>query len=123
MRTAAVFVFSAIGLGGGATQAADVAAQSVIETVTVFPSGAEITRIAKVKLMAGEQRIVAPMPGKIIRILVAPGAEVKARQGVVVIEAMKMECELASPKAGHVKEIAVEVGASVEKGRLLAVVE
>ena len=72
---------------------------------------------------AGEQRIVAPMPGKIIRILVAPGAEVKARQGVVVIEAMKMECELASPKAGHVKEIAVEVGASVEKGRLLAVVE
>lgn len=60
MRTAAVFVFSAIGLGGGATQAADVAAQSVIETVTVFPSGAEITRIAKVKLMAGEQRIVFP---------------------------------------------------------------
>jgi len=71
----------------------------------------------------GEQRVVAPMPGKIVRVLVAPGDEVKARQGVVVMEAMKMECELPSPKAGHVKEIAVEVGMSVEAGRLLVVVE
>jgi biotin carboxyl carrier protein len=72
---------------------------------------------------AGEQRIVAPMPGKIVRVLAAPGSEVKARQGVVVIEAMKMECELGSPKAGIVKEITVEAGMSVEKGRVLAVVE
>ena len=71
----------------------------------------------------GEQRLVAPMPGKIVRVLVAPGAEVNARQGVVVMEAMKMECELPSPKAGRVKEIAVEAGMSVEAGRLLAVVE
>jgi biotin carboxyl carrier protein len=72
---------------------------------------------------AGAQRLVAPMPGKIVRVLVAPGAEVKARQGLVVMEAMKMECELGSPKAGIVKEIGVEVGTSVEVGRLLAVVE
>lgn len=72
---------------------------------------------------AGEQRVTAPMPGKIVRVLVKAGDEVKARQGVVVMEAMKMECELTSPKAGTVKEIAVEVGASVEAGRLLAVVE
>ena len=72
---------------------------------------------------AGEQRVVAPMPGKIIRVLVAPGAEVSARQPLLVMEAMKMECELTAPKAGRVKEIAVEVGASVEAGRMLAVVE
>jgi len=71
----------------------------------------------------GEQRLTAPMPGKIVRILVAPGAEVKARQGLVVMEAMKMECELGSPKEGRVKEIVVEIGMSVETGRLLAVVE
>jgi biotin carboxyl carrier protein len=71
----------------------------------------------------GEQRVTAPMPGKIVRVLVAPGDEVKARQGVVVMEAMKMECELTSPKAGKIKEIAVEVGMTVEAGRLLAVVE
>ena len=60
MRTAAVFVFSAIGLGGGAAAAADVAAVSAIDAVTVFPSGAEVTRLSKVKLAAGEQRIVFP---------------------------------------------------------------
>ena len=71
----------------------------------------------------GEQRVLAPMPGKVVRVLVAVGAEVKARQGVVVIEAMKMECELTSPKDGRIKQIAVEAGMSVEAGRLLAVVE
>jgi biotin carboxyl carrier protein len=73
--------------------------------------------------LSGEQRVLAPMPGKIVRVLVAPGAEVQARQGVVVMEAMKMECELGAPKAGRVKEIAVEAGMSVEAGRVLAVVE
>ena len=59
MRIATAFVFSAIGLSSGAA-AADVPAVSAIDTVTVFPSGAEITRIAKVKLVPGEQRIVLP---------------------------------------------------------------
>jgi biotin carboxyl carrier protein len=72
---------------------------------------------------AGEQRILAPMPGRIVRVLVKPGDAVKARQGLVVFEAMKMENELASPRDGRVKEVAVAEGASVEAGRLLIVVE
>ena len=53
----------------------------------------------------GAQSIVAPMPGRVVRILVAPGDEVAARQPVVVVEAMKMENELRSPKAGRVKDV------------------
>ena len=71
----------------------------------------------------GVQRVNAPMPGRVVRILVKPGDEVAARQGLVVVEAMKMENELGSPKAGRVKEIAVSQGASVEAGRLLVVIE
>ena len=71
----------------------------------------------------GEQRIVAPMPGRVVRILVAAGDEVELRQPVIVVEAMKMENELRAPKAGRVKEVAVEAGASVESGRLLVVIE
>jgi biotin carboxyl carrier protein len=71
----------------------------------------------------GEAVIVAPMPGRVVRVLVAAGDAVEAKQGVVVVEAMKMENELRSPKAGRVKEVAVSVGASVEAGRVLVVVE
>jgi biotin carboxyl carrier protein len=71
----------------------------------------------------GEQRVVAPMPGRVVRVLVAPGDEVAARQGLVVIEAMKMENELGSPKAGRVKDVQVSAGQSVEAGRVLVVVE
>ncbi len=71
----------------------------------------------------GEQRIVAPMPGRVVRVLVKPGEDVTAGQGIVVVEAMKMENELGSPKAGRVRDIAVAEGASVEAGRLLAVIE
>jgi biotin carboxyl carrier protein len=72
---------------------------------------------------SGEQRILAPMPGRVVRVLVRPGDEVAARQGLVVVEAMKMENELTSPRAGKVREVAVAEGASVEAGRLLVVVE
>ncbi len=72
---------------------------------------------------AGAQRITAPMPGRVVRILVKPGDEVAHRQGVLVVEAMKMENELGAPKAGKIKEIAVTEGQSVEAGRLLAVIE
>ncbi|OFW07250.1 MAG: hypothetical protein A3H96_17155 [Acidobacteria bacterium RIFCSPLOWO2_02_FULL_67_36] len=72
---------------------------------------------------AGEQAIVAPMPGKVVRVLLAAGDEVAARQAVVVVEAMKMENELRSPKAGRVKDVHVTPGMSVEAGRVLAVIE
>jgi biotin carboxyl carrier protein len=72
---------------------------------------------------AGLQPVVAPMPGRVVRVLVAPGDAVAARQGVVVVEAMKMENELRSPKAGTVREVTVTSGTSVEAGRVLMVIE
>ena len=71
----------------------------------------------------GPQRIVAPMPGRVVRLLVKVGDDVAARQGLVVVEAMKMENELSSPRSGRVREIGVAEGTSVESGRLLVVVE
>jgi biotin carboxyl carrier protein len=71
----------------------------------------------------GEQRIVAPMPGRVVRVLVAEGDDVAGRQPVIVVEAMKMENELRSPKAGRVKEVSVTAGASVDAGRVLVVIE
>ena len=72
---------------------------------------------------AGTQQVLAPMPGKVVKILVKAGDEVKARQGLVVVEAMKMENELRSPKDGRVSDVLVAEGASVEAGRLLVIVE
>lgn len=72
---------------------------------------------------AGTQRVTAPMPGRVVRVLVAVGDEVTHRQGLVVVEAMKMENELGAPKAGRITEIAVVEGVSVEAGRLLIVIE
>jgi biotin carboxyl carrier protein len=71
----------------------------------------------------GSQQVTAPMPGKVVKVLVKPGDEVKARQGIVVVEAMKMENELRASKDGRVAQVLVSEGASVEAGRLLAVIE
>jgi biotin carboxyl carrier protein len=71
----------------------------------------------------GPLRIVAPMPGKILRVPVSPGDHVDARQPVVVIEAMKMENALSAGRAGIVREVLVQEGMSVEAGRPLVVLE
>ena len=71
----------------------------------------------------GPQRIVSPMPGKVVRVLVAAGDEVTARQGLVVVEAMKMENELRAGRNGRVRDVAVTVGQSVDAGTVLVVVE
>ncbi|MBI3932606.1 MAG: acetyl-CoA carboxylase biotin carboxyl carrier protein subunit [Acidobacteria bacterium] len=63
------------------------------------------------------------MPGKIVRVLVGAGDEVGAGQGLVVMEAMKMENELRAPRAGRVRELPVREGQTVETGALLALVE
>jgi len=68
-------------------------------------------------------RIVAPMPGKVVRVLVQVGESVEAGAGIAVVEAMKMQNELKSPKSGTVLSIDVEVGATVNGGDLLAVIE
>ena len=70
----------------------------------------------------GEQIIVAPMPGRVVRVLVGPGDQVEARQPLVVVEAMKMENELRSPRAGTIKEVTVSAGMSVDAGRVLVTV-
>jgi biotin carboxyl carrier protein len=71
----------------------------------------------------GTRKILAPMPGRIVKVLVKPGDAVTARQGLVVVEAMKMENELRSPRDGRVTEVLVAEGATVEAGRVLVVVE
>jgi biotin carboxyl carrier protein len=71
----------------------------------------------------GEQKVVAPMSGRVVRVLVEAGHHVESRQPVIVVEAMKMENELRSPKAGRVKEVAVSAGTSVEAGRVLVVID
>ncbi len=73
--------------------------------------------------LAGPARVVAPMPGRIVRLLVVAGDEVSAGQGLIVVEAMKMENELRSPKEGRVREVRAAEGASVEAGAVLVVVD
>lgn len=72
---------------------------------------------------AGQQRIVAAMPGKVVRVLAEAGQDVVAGQPLVVVEAMKMENELSGTRPGRVIEVLVTEGQSVEAGRLLVVVE
>jgi biotin carboxyl carrier protein len=72
---------------------------------------------------SGPQRLVAPMPGKVVRVLVKAGDQVAARQPVVVVEAMKMENELRASRGGTVAEILAREGMSVDAGALLLVIQ
>jgi len=71
----------------------------------------------------GAARIIAPMPGKIVRVLVKVGDQIASGAGIVVVEAMKMQNEIKSPKAGTVVALNYEVGSTVNGGDVLAVVE
>jgi len=70
----------------------------------------------------GRQQVIAPMPGKIVRVLVKSGEEVEAGQGIVVVEAMKMQNAVRSPKSGTVERVLVAEGQAVNAGDVLAVV-
>lgn len=83
----------------------------------------QATESAARKAPSGPTRIQAPMPGKLVRVLVEAGQTIEAAQGLVVIEAMKMENELQAPRAGRVKQVHVREGQAVEAGALLVVVE
>jgi acetyl/propionyl-CoA carboxylase alpha subunit len=71
--------------------------------------------------LEGRQRLVAPMPGKIVRVMAAAGQQVSAGQGLLVIEAMKMQNEIRSPKSGTIEKLAGE-GQTVNAGEVLAIV-
>lgn len=70
----------------------------------------------------GRQEAVAPMPGKIVRVLVKTGETVKAGQGLMVVEAMKMQNEIKAPKSGTVERLMVREGQAVNSGETLAVI-
>ena len=71
----------------------------------------------------GPKPIKASMPGRVVRVLAQQGEDVGAHQGIVVIEAMKMQNEMKSPKAGRVAELRITVGDTVSAGDVLAVIE
>jgi biotin carboxyl carrier protein len=68
----------------------------------------------------GRQQIIAPMPGKIVRVLVQAGDKVEAGQGLIVVEAMKMQNEIRSPKSGTVERLQAKEGQPVNAGEVLA---
>jgi biotin carboxyl carrier protein len=101
-----------------------VASRGELTRVTLVDTARRSRRSAVARqAAAGRAELKAMMPGRVINVLVGVGDEVALHQGLVVVEAMKMENELKSPKAGKVTEVKVTPGQTVEKGDLLIVVE
>jgi biotin carboxyl carrier protein len=71
----------------------------------------------------GVQTVLAPMPGKVVRVLVSPGDEVAAGQGLLVVEAMKMQNEMKAARGGRMLSVSVKEGATVAAGEVLATIE
>jgi biotin carboxyl carrier protein len=71
----------------------------------------------------GVETVLAPMPGKVVRVLVAPGDAVAPGQGIVVVEAMKMQNEMQASRAGRVVTVPAKEGATVAAGEVLATIE
>ena len=72
---------------------------------------------------SGPQAVTAPMPGRVIRVLVEPGQQVAAGEGLIVVEAMKMQNEMKTPRAGRVAAVKTVRGATVSAGDVLLVIE
>jgi biotin carboxyl carrier protein len=105
-----------------ATGLLDVRVGTTVVDVAVNP-GRRRRRDRGAERGSGPQRLVAPMPGKIVRVGVKPGDAVRARQTVVVVEAMKMENELKADRDGVAADVRAVEGASVEAGALLVVIQ
>jgi biotin carboxyl carrier protein len=71
----------------------------------------------------GPQKLAASMPGRIVRVLAAEGEKISAGQGIAVVEAMKMQNEIKSPKEGTLKKLLAKPGMNVNAGEVLAIVE
>jgi biotin carboxyl carrier protein len=101
-----------------------VASRTGSKRLIVVDSARRLARgVGRRREVSGRVEIKSAMPGRVVNVLVAPGDEVKSGQGIVVVEAMKMENELKSPKAGKVVEVKVVAGQTVEKGELMIVIE
>ncbi len=72
---------------------------------------------------SGPQKLTATMPGKVVRVLASPGANVQAGQGVLVIEAMKMQNEVRAPREGTIASIQVKEGQAVNAGEVVAIID
>ena len=90
--------------------------------VDIIDSRTALRRAAQL-VHGGTAQIRAPMPGKVVRLLVTEGTAVQANQGILVMEAMKMQNEIKSPKSGVVRNLGVTEGAALIAGDLLATVE
>lgn len=71
----------------------------------------------------GPQKLTASMPGKVVRVLAREGEKITAGQGIVVVEAMKMQNEVKSPREGILKKLFAQPGVNVNPGEVLAIVE
>ena len=100
-----------------------VASRQGVSRLTLEDARRRLTNPRAKREVSGQARMRAMMPGRVLSVSVSVGDEVRANQGVLVIEAMKMENELKSPKAGKVVEVKVSPGQTVEKGEILIVIE
>jgi len=101
-----------------------VSSRSGVTRLTLEDAGRRLMRAGgKGRTVSGRVEMKAMMPGRVVSVLVQAGDEVQTDQGVLVVEAMKMENELKSPKAGKVVEVRVVAGQTVEKGELLVIIE
>ena len=91
--------------------------------VSLIDERRRAAREASGRQLSGRVELKAMMPGRVVSVLVKPGDEIAAEQGVLTVEAMKMENEIRTPKAGRVIEVRVTAGHTVEKGEVLAIIE
>jgi biotin carboxyl carrier protein len=100
-----------------------VSSRSGVTRLTLEDARRRLTHSRAAREVSGKVQMRAMMPGRVLSVSVQVGDQVEVHQGVLVIEAMKMENELKSPKAGTVVEVKVAAGQTVEKGELLIVIE
>jgi biotin carboxyl carrier protein len=100
-----------------------IASRAGVTRLTLEDSRRRLMRSRTEREVSGKVQMRAMMPGRVLSVAVKVGDQVAAQQGVMVVEAMKMENELKSPKAGKVIEVKVTAGQTVEKGELLIVIE
>lgn len=110
--------------GGAGNSRYQVSVGALAETVEVVDPLTHLARVAHAGAgRAGAERVTAYMPGRVVEVLVEEGAEVEAGQGVVVLEAMKMENEIQAEHAGTIRKLHVEAGQTVEGGDPLFEIE